>query len=80
VNGSNHGQDQEHLNDWYQTHQIRFGLKEVRVGKLNRCNDLKICGKLVVIETLETPLTPACLSIDCLELKTDRMSNKLLHT
>jgi hypothetical protein len=33
-----------------------------------------------VNETVETPVTPTCLSEDCLELKTDRLSNKLLHT
>jgi hypothetical protein len=45
------------------------------MGKLDRCNDRKICGKLPVNETVETPTT--CLSVDYLELKTDRMSNKL---
>jgi hypothetical protein len=50
------------------------------MSKKDRCNDHKICGKLLVNETVKTPITSACLSVDCLELKTDRMSNKLLHT
>jgi hypothetical protein len=37
------------------------------------------CGKLPVNETVETPVTSTYLSIDCLELKTDRMASKLLH-
>jgi hypothetical protein len=50
------------------------------MGKLDRCNDHKICGKLPVNETVETSVTSTCLSVDCLESKTDRMLNKLLHT
>jgi 3-dehydroquinate dehydratase len=50
------------------------------MGKLDRCNDCKICGQLPVNETVETPVKSTSLSVDCLELKTDRMSNKLLHT
>ena len=71
---------QERLNDWYQTHQTAFGLKESCIGKLDRCNDRKICGKLSVNETVETPVTSTCLSADCIELKFDRMSSKLMHT
>jgi hypothetical protein len=72
---------QEWLNDWHKTYQTAFnGLKEGCIGKLDCCNDCKICGKLPVIETVETPVTSTCLSADCLDLQTDRMTNKLLHT
>jgi hypothetical protein len=71
---------QKRLNDWYEAHQTEFDPKEGCIGKLNHCNDRKICGKLHVNETVETHVTLACLSLDCLELKTDRMSIKLLHT
>jgi hypothetical protein len=50
------------------------------IGKLVRCNDRTVCRKLPVNETEETPVRSTCLSVDYLELKTDRMSNKLLHT
>jgi hypothetical protein len=50
------------------------------MGKLDRCNDHKICGKLSLNETVATPAISTCLSMDCLELKIDRMLNKLLHT
>jgi hypothetical protein len=49
------------------------------IGKIYRCNDHKICGKLPVKETVEIPVTSTCLSVDCLEFKTNRMSNKLLY-
>jgi hypothetical protein len=71
---------QERLNDWYETHQTTFALEDVCISKLDRCNDCKICGKLPVDENVETPVTSTCLSANCLELKTDRMSNKLLYT
>jgi hypothetical protein len=71
---------QERLNDWYETHQTAIDIKEGCIGKLDRYYDRRICGKLSVNETVETPVTSTCLSADCLELKTDRMSNKLLHT
>jgi hypothetical protein len=71
---------QERLNDWYETYQTTFGLEEGCIDKLHRCNDRNICGKLPLNETVETPVTSTCVSLDCLELKTDRMSNKLLHT
>jgi hypothetical protein len=61
-------------------HQTACGPKESCMGKLDRCNDRKICGKLPVNETVETPVTSTCLSASCLGLKTDRMSNKLLDT
>jgi hypothetical protein len=32
-----------------------------------------------VNETVETPVTSIFLSVECLELKTDRIFNKLLH-
>jgi hypothetical protein len=43
-------------------------------------DDRRICRKLPVNETVKTSVTSTCLSADCLELKTDRMSNKFLHT
>jgi hypothetical protein len=52
VNCTNRSQDQ--CVDWYETHQIAFGLKEGCIGKLHCCNDDKICGKLTVNETAET--------------------------
>jgi hypothetical protein len=39
---------QERLNDWYETHQTAFDLSEGCIGELYRCNDRKICGKLLV--------------------------------
>ena len=71
---------QEQLNDRCETHQRAFGLKESCIGKLDRCNDRKICGKLSVNETVQTSVTSTCLSEDCIELKFDRMSSKLMHT
>jgi hypothetical protein len=59
--------------------RLSFGLKVGCIGKLDRCNDRKICGKLPVNKTAETPVTSTCLSANCLELKTDCMSYKLLH-
>jgi hypothetical protein len=50
------------------------------MGIWHCCNDRKYCRKLLVNETVEIPVTPTCLPVDCLEQKTDRMSNKLLHT
>jgi hypothetical protein len=52
---------------------------EGSTGKLDRCNDRKICGKSSMYVTVETPVTSTCLSVDCLELKTDRMLNKPLY-
>ena len=66
---------QEQLNDWYETHQTIFDLKLYCIGKLDRCNDLKIYGKLSVNETVETSVTLTYLSADWFELKTDRISN-----
>jgi hypothetical protein len=43
-------------------------------------NDQNIFRKLLVNETVETPVISTCMSVECLELKTYRMSNKLLHT
>jgi hypothetical protein len=66
---------QERLNDWYATHQTAFDPKKGNTGKLDR----KFLGKLLVNKTVKTPLTSTFLSADCLKLKTDRMSNKLMH-
>jgi hypothetical protein len=49
------------------------------IVKLDLYNDSKFCGKPPVKETVETPVTPTSLSVDCLESKTDRISIKLLH-
>jgi hypothetical protein len=68
---------QEWLNDWYETYSTACDPKEGCMDKQARCNDRKICGKLHINETVETPVISTCLSVDCLELKTDRMSNKL---
>jgi hypothetical protein len=35
---------------------------------------------MFVNETVETPVTSTCLSVDCLKLQADRMSNEFLHT
>jgi hypothetical protein len=37
------------------------------LGKLNCCNDHKICVNLPVNETIETLVISTCLSVDCLE-------------
>jgi hypothetical protein len=53
-------------------------MKVVLANFKNRCNDHKTCRQLPVNETVDTPVTTILLSADYLELKTDRMSNKLL--
>jgi hypothetical protein len=55
---------QERLKHWYETHQTVFGRNESGNGKLDRCNDRKICGKLHVNETVDTPMASTCLSVD----------------
>jgi hypothetical protein len=50
------------------------------VDKLDCYDERKICRELCVKESLETPMTLTCLSVDFLELKTDRMQNHTLHT
>jgi hypothetical protein len=70
---------QKRLNDWYETHQTAFGQKKGCIGKLDPCNDHKTCGKLPVKETVEASVTSTFLSADYLELKTNRMLNKLLQ-
>jgi hypothetical protein len=47
---------QEQLNDWYETHQTAFGLKVGCISKVDLINNRKICGKLSVKETVETPV------------------------
>jgi hypothetical protein len=51
------------------------------IGKLHveRYNDRKICRKLPVNETVENLVASTYFSLDCLELKTNRMLNNLLH-
>jgi hypothetical protein len=51
-------------------------MKHSCISKLDRCYDRKICKN----QTLETPVTSSYVSVECLELKTDRISNKLFHT
>jgi hypothetical protein len=63
---------------WYETHQTAFGLKEGCIGKQDHCNNCKICVKPPK-DIVESPVTSTCLSVDCLESKTDRMLNKLLR-
>jgi hypothetical protein len=53
--------------------------QHVAQRKVDCCNDHTICGKLPVSETFETLVTSTSLSVDCLELKSDRMPSKLLH-
>jgi hypothetical protein len=48
-------------------------------GKLDRYNDLKIYKMLTVYQTVETPVTSACLSVARLELNTYHVQNTLLH-
>jgi hypothetical protein len=71
--------DSKRRNDRYETRQTAFGPKKGCIGKLDRYRNHKTCGKLLVNETVETPMTSTFLSVDYLELKIDRMSNKLLH-
>jgi hypothetical protein len=54
---------------WYETHQRALGFKRDCIGKLDRCNDRKICEKLPLIENVETPVTSTCFPADFLELK-----------
>jgi hypothetical protein len=49
------------------------------INKLDHYANRKLYGKLPVNESVETPMTSACFSVDCFELKTDRMSSKQLH-
>jgi hypothetical protein len=49
-------------------------------NSVDHCNDHKICGELPINETVENHVISTCLSVDCFELNTDPMSNKLLHT
>jgi hypothetical protein len=60
----------ERINDWYETHQTVFGLKEGCISKLDRCNDREIWQKILVNKIVETPVTSAYmyLLVDCLEL------------
>jgi hypothetical protein len=67
------------LNDWYEANQTTFDEKEGCNGKPNRYNSRKICELLPVNETVETPVTSACLSVASLDFKTDHMKNKPLH-
>jgi hypothetical protein len=53
---------QERLNDWYGTHQTAIGLNEGCFGKLHRCIDRKICGKLPVNGTVENKNHPSLSS------------------
>jgi hypothetical protein len=55
------------------------GLRKGCMSKKDCCNDHKIYGKLPVNETVETPITSTCLSVDYLELKSDCMPSKPLH-
>jgi hypothetical protein len=48
---------QKQLNDWYETNQTAVCPKEGCIGKLDRCNNQKNCGKLPEKETVETPVT-----------------------
>jgi hypothetical protein len=68
---------QERLNDCYDTYQTACGPKKGCMGKY----DIVVTTiQLSVNETVETSVTSICLPADSLELKTDRMSNRLLHT
>jgi hypothetical protein len=58
--------------------QTAFGSKEGCIGKQDRCNGRKICGKLPANQTVETSVPSTCLSVDCLELKTERMLQNYL--
>jgi hypothetical protein len=58
---------------------VAVGLTECFIGEIDRCVNRKICGKLSVNETLETPLTSTSFSVDCFEFETGGMSNKLLR-
>jgi hypothetical protein len=60
-------------------YQTACGSKEGCNGKLDLCNDHKTCVNLPINETVETLATSSFLSVDYLELKTDRISNKLLQ-
>jgi hypothetical protein len=52
---------------------------EVCTGKLNRCEDNKICETLILNEAAETPVTSTFLSVACLDFKSDHMQSTFLH-
>jgi hypothetical protein len=66
---------------------LTIGMRLVRQlvakGKVESVNKIVviaiICGKLSVNKTVDTLLTSTCLSVDCLELKRDRMSSNLVY-
>jgi hypothetical protein len=58
-------------------HQTAFGLMEGCIGKLYHKRMLQFAESFYANETLETLVT-SFLSVDSIELKTDRMSNKPL--
>jgi hypothetical protein len=60
--------------------QLTTSAKKGCMGKYGCCNDHKLYRKVHANETIESSVTSTCLSVDCHELKTDCMSNKLLHT
>jgi hypothetical protein len=42
------------------------------------CCNIKAADSCLKTRRAETPVTSTCLSVDCLEFKTDRMLNKIL--
>jgi hypothetical protein len=53
--------------------------KDVLENYIHRCIDHKICGNLPINEAVKTPVISTCLSADYLDLKLDRMTNKLFN-
>jgi hypothetical protein len=47
----------QQFNDWYDMHQTAFGPKKGCIGKLDCGGEDKTCGKLLVNETVEIPVT-----------------------
>jgi hypothetical protein len=70
---------QEQSNNWHETHQTAIDRTGGYTGKFHRYNDRQFCRLLPIKEAVETHVTSDCLSIDCLEVKTDHMQNKFMH-
>jgi hypothetical protein len=68
-----------HIAILYEAHQTYLFAREGCIGKLDRCNNCRICKTLSVNETVETLVKSTYFSIDYLKLKMYRMQNKPIH-
>jgi hypothetical protein len=67
---------QEQCNNWYETLQTVFDVMKRFTGKLDCYNNQNI---LTLNETIGTYVTSHCVSVSCVDLKTDQKWNKSLH-